>query len=473
VRRSKRILLVEPAYRNKFPPMGLMKIATYHSLLGDAVRFCKGTSVAVRDERWDRVYIATLFTFHWRLTVDTIRFYQRGNAPVVTGGILATLMPEKLEEAVRTPPHVGPLVGDIPKLTDAISGHAKLELLRDELQQRGIDALPPDYGVFDGVEVPYRDTLDSCYLLRSSRGCIRKCDFCAVPALEPTFVERVHLTPAVDYIAAQWGERRNLVLLDDNVLASRAFNEIIDEIRDLGFSKGARLDGRLRSVDFNQGLDIRLLTKPRLRKLAAIALRPLRVAFDDIALTDRYSRLLEEAHDAGFTEISSYVLYNHRDKPEDLYARLQAACQLNSRLSTRIYSFPMKYIPCSATDRTFLGDRWTRRQIRGVQCILNASHGISPRDPAFFARAFGSSVGEFLDIIQMPEDYIIGRSRAEIGKKATAWKKCLGSLSSAEREEALAAVSRGKGTITHRGSSKRVRRFLDHYSGEYPYCERG
>ena len=35
----KSILLIEPPYRNKYPPIGLMKIATYHKMLGDEVTF--------------------------------------------------------------------------------------------------------------------------------------------------------------------------------------------------------------------------------------------------------------------------------------------------------------------------------------------------------------------------------------------------------------------------------------------------
>jgi hypothetical protein len=39
---SRRILLIEPGYRNKYPPMGLMKLATYYRTRGDDVRFWKG-----------------------------------------------------------------------------------------------------------------------------------------------------------------------------------------------------------------------------------------------------------------------------------------------------------------------------------------------------------------------------------------------------------------------------------------------
>src|SRR5580704_16788510 len=40
--KKRKILLIEPNYKNKYPPIGLMKIATYHRILGDDIRFFKG-----------------------------------------------------------------------------------------------------------------------------------------------------------------------------------------------------------------------------------------------------------------------------------------------------------------------------------------------------------------------------------------------------------------------------------------------
>ena len=57
-----RVLLVEPKYKNKYPPMGLMKISTYHKMLGDEVHFVKGTNPSIDAEVWDRIYVTTLFT---------------------------------------------------------------------------------------------------------------------------------------------------------------------------------------------------------------------------------------------------------------------------------------------------------------------------------------------------------------------------------------------------------------------------
>ena len=39
---SRKILLIEPNYKNKFPPIALMKLSTYHKSLGDEVLFYKG-----------------------------------------------------------------------------------------------------------------------------------------------------------------------------------------------------------------------------------------------------------------------------------------------------------------------------------------------------------------------------------------------------------------------------------------------
>jgi len=39
---KKKVLLVEPDYKNKYPPIGLMKISTYHKMIGYDVKFFKG-----------------------------------------------------------------------------------------------------------------------------------------------------------------------------------------------------------------------------------------------------------------------------------------------------------------------------------------------------------------------------------------------------------------------------------------------
>ena len=97
-----RVLLVEPNYKNKYPPMGLMKISTYHKMLDDEVHFVKGYNAQIDSEVWDRIYVTTLFTFDFAIAVETINHYLRLVDDVnslYVGGIMASLMPDKIIEA--------------------------------------------------------------------------------------------------------------------------------------------------------------------------------------------------------------------------------------------------------------------------------------------------------------------------------------------------------------------------------------
>src|SRR3982751_5841910 len=95
---NKNILLIEPGYRNKYPPLGLMKIAQYHGPFGkrDRVRFIKGPESAVLDQAWDRIYVTTLFSFEYSKIAETIDFAIKAtnghSERVFVGGIAASLM---------------------------------------------------------------------------------------------------------------------------------------------------------------------------------------------------------------------------------------------------------------------------------------------------------------------------------------------------------------------------------------------
>ena len=62
---NRNVLLIEPGYKNKYPPLGLMKIAAYHGPFGkrDNVVFVKWEGdPRIKERRWDRVYVTTLFS---------------------------------------------------------------------------------------------------------------------------------------------------------------------------------------------------------------------------------------------------------------------------------------------------------------------------------------------------------------------------------------------------------------------------
>jgi hypothetical protein len=441
----RRILLVEPGYRNKYPPLGLMKISSYHKLKGDIVRFVKGCDRGARAEHWDRVYVSTLFTFHWKATIETIEYYQRAVASpseIFVGGVMATL----LEDEIRATTGVTVVPGliDRPGILD------KGDMCR-------VDLLTPDYRILEDVDYAYG--LCDAYIAYATRGCPNRCKFCAVSSIEPTFVDYLPLVRQIRSVEQLYGPKTDLVLLDNNVLASERFDRIIDDIVRLGFGRGAWLGRKRRHVDFNQGIDIRRLTLEKMAQLARIALNPLRLAFDHIQLRDEYVDRVRMAVNCGITNISNYVLYNYTDTPADLYERLRINVELNRELGIQIYSFPMKYIPLDAKDRGHIGGHWNRRLLRGVQCILLATKGKVGTHPDFFEAAFGRTADEFIEIAMMPEDYIIHRRHHEFNG-AREWRDSFRALTKPQRTKFMEIASGASGGV----DDGQFANLLSHYS---------
>jgi hypothetical protein len=394
---DKKILLVEPAYRNKYPPLGLMKISTYHKNRGDKVFFIKGKLSKKNNEQylktnWDFIYITTLFTFYWNITLDTIKHYKRlfgKTSKIMIGGIMASLMQDEIDREVGIKPHFGIL----PE----------------------VDMLKPDYNLLN--EFNYMPEWDASIGFMT-RGCPNKCEFCAVNKLEADcdINEYVSLKHILD------SRKKDLLLLDNNVLASKNFSQIIEEIMKFGFLKNAKFNGRKRYVDFNQGVDARLLTEEKMKLLSKIGIRPLRIAFDNIRIRDLYINRILLAKKYEIKHLSNFILFNFNDSPRDFYERLRINVELNSKYDLDIFSFPMKFVPLNAKDRKQNGQKtgWTYKELRGLQLILHATHGVVGPKMKFFDTAFGRNPSEFIDILNTrPEEKILYRSKKWLERKFT------------------------------------------------------
>ncbi|PWJ17563.1 radical SAM protein [Jannaschia seohaensis] len=417
---NKNILLVEPGYRNKYPPLGLMKIAQYHGPNGkrDNVRFVKGEDSSAYETAWDRVYITTLFSFEWERTARSIDYaldLVGGQAHrVFVGGIAASLMHESFidEPRWRGVRFIKGLLGEAPAVSLGLDPFEE-ELYADDVNGKPIEDLVPDYSILDHIEYQY--PVNDAYFTYASRGCVRKCAFCGVPKLEGAQRDTNSLSEVVEGVSKLYGEKRDLILMDNNVVASANFKEIIAEIIDLGFERGAKLKrGRYelqRRVDFNQGVDARILCKDPmyLQQLARIALKPLRIAFDHLGVKKPYAQAIRYSADAGLTELSNYMLYNFNDSPADLFERMRLNVTLNEELNIRIFSFPMRYQPVARPDRGHVGKNWNSYYLRSMQVILQATHGIVSGAPEFFRKAFGDTYEEFENILLRPHHYIFNR----------------------------------------------------------------
>lgn len=402
--------------------------------------FYKGCNFELKNFKWDRIYISSLFTFHYSKTIDTIRYYIKSvenTRDIYLGGVMATLMKEKIEQ-----------VFDINVISGLLNEEGKLNLNNDHL----IDTILPDYSIIDQKENPILDydyPTKDCYIAYSTRGCVRKCSFCAVPIIEPVFSNSLSIEHQVNAIKNQFGEKKHLLLMDNNVLASSCFPNIIEEIKSLGFYKDATISYiknnrkivSKRYVDFNQGIDARLLTINKMKLLSEIAISPLRIAFDDIKYKRIYIEKVRLAAEYKIKVLSNYILFNFNDTPEDFYERLKINISLNEEFekigyNTRVWSFPMKFTPVrgeEAITRKFVGSHWNKKLLRGIQCVLLATHGIVGPKKHFFEEAFGKDFDEFKRILLMPEVFII--SRFENQKRAKLLQTRIRKLSESEREE--------------------------------------
>ena len=482
---NKNILLIEPGYKNKYPPLGLMKIAAYHGEYGkkDHVRFIKGEKDrSVLSVNWDRIYITTLFSFEWNAISKSIDFALEvahgDTSKIFVGGIAASLMHERFLEEPRWKGirFIAGLLSDAPGPSLQLDDFEE-ELYSDDLLGTPIEDLTPDYSILDQIAEDYIYPVNDAYFTYASRGCVRKCHFCGVPKLEGAQRDAQSITALVNSINERYGPKRDLMLMDNNVVASPNYKDIIAEIRDLGFVPGAKLarPGRvpvLRRVDFNQGVDARILCKDEmyLKEMSTICIKPLRIAFDHLGVRKPYETAIRMAHHSGLHDLSNYMLYNFKDTPADLYQRMRLNIDLNEQLGIRIFSFPMRYQPTDRPDRGHVGENWTRYQLRSMQIILQATHGIVSGSPDFFKEAFGDSSEAYENLLLMPHHYIFNRNwykelggRAELEEFNSEFSK----LSEYEKNELAQLISSttptGLAGLAGKGSSKRINNLLAFY----------
>lgn len=505
-----RVLLVEPNYKNKYPPMGLMKISTYHKMLGDEVRFVKGFDPEVDEEVWDRIYVTTLFTFDFDTDVQTINHYKllvNDISDLYVGGIMASLMPDKIVAS-----------------TGIERSHILTGLFTDtsvvgDDNNINVDELPLDYDILEQID--YKYPAGDNYFAYTTRGCPNHCSFCAVPILEPSFRVTNNIIDQIKTIDEKYGPKQHLLLLDNNVLNAVDLKGLVDDLCTAGFGRGAKyidpgaynivmmrykngdraefLDKKMavylesfkkriksaelletflqvvigaedaedyaqymldheeelspiiekyrskakraRYLDFNQGVDGRKINDENMEQLARLAIHPLRIAFDDIKLKDMYCEAVRTAHRHGINQISNYILFNYKDKPEDLYERLRVNIKLNEELGIQIFSFPMKYSPINETDRTYIGANWCKKSIRAISAILQVTKGVVAAGSSFFYKAFGNNLREYHEILAMPRELIMFRSYFEENGTTAEWQALYRQLTDEQKDRLMKLVS--------------------------------
>lgn len=174
--------------------------------------------------------------------------------------------------------------------------------------------------------MPDYETFDCNYSLGfTTRGCIRKCKFCKVPRHEGL------IRPHTDIYEFWNRKHKHIVLLDNNILASpEHFKKIAKQIlkEDL-------------SIDFNQGLDIRLIINDNAKILSSLNVQPeYRFAFDDISIKSEVLRGIKTLKKNGINRSMFYVIVGFNSTIEEDMQRLNLLKEHGQR------AYVMRYKSC-------------------------------------------------------------------------------------------------------------------------------
>lgn len=319
-----KVLLVEPNYYTRYPPLGLMKLASYHRSRANEVKLVKGINEDINFDP-DRIEITSLFTYAWKSVHEAIEFYHNAfsDVEIRVGGIYASLMPERIKSFY---PFVNIHTG-----------------LYEELE-----SYLPSYDILSDVEK--WANWDSSIMF-TSRGCIRNCPFCMVPKIEGK------IRSVIDDIQRFiYSGHKKIILWDNNFLASPNWKKIIEDLHDLDLL-----------IDFNQGLDARLINEEKARMLASLRFRLLRLAYDDIKEKKAVTNAVELLSNYGIKKrnISIYTLYNfydsehsYGDNPSTFFDRIRYISKLGC------VSYPMRFEPLYSLQKNqYISPFWTSKQL--------------------------------------------------------------------------------------------------------------
>lgn len=140
----------------------------------------------------------------------------------------------------------------------------------------------------------------------TTRGCIRKCSFCIVPRKEGG------IRIVGDLLDLWDGKSKNVVMLDNNILAlPEHFALVCHQAR----------ENKIR-IDFNQGLDHRLLTDDIAKVIKKAPMIENRFAYDHPSYKSTVQKAFDILDRNGITRSNWYVLVGYNTTPDEDLERL-------------------------------------------------------------------------------------------------------------------------------------------------------
>lgn len=271
-----RIALLDVDGHNGHPNLALMKLSAYHKKKGDTVEWYNAI-----DGHYDIAYLSKVFTH----TADYMEYIHADR--IEKGGTGYSLTKELPKEA---------------------------------------DLLQPDYSIYPSI-----DSKTAYGFL--TRGCPNKCNWCIVPKKEG------NVRPYMDVEEIAINRRTNLILMDNNILASDYGLQQIEKIIKLGLK-----------VDFNQAMDARLVTPEVGKMLARVKwIKRIRFGCDTEQQIEHCEKAIELIDGSGYKGEYFFYCMLHGDIRENLSrvnhwknrgSRYLPHCQPYLDFNSRIQNIP-------------------------------------------------------------------------------------------------------------------------------------
>lgn len=216
---NKRIGLIDVDGRN-FPNLALMKISAWHKAKGDSVEWYE----PMYSGHFDKVYLSKVFSFtpEFEYPIDADEVERGGSGYCIS----------------------------------LVNGKEVFDKSNDRELPHEVEHIYPDYSLYPEL------TKDTAYGFLT-RGCPRGCDFCIVGKKEG------RCSVKVADLSEFWRGQKKIVLCDPNLLACKDWRSLLQSL----------IDSRA-EVDFNQGLDIRLMTEEKAKMLSLVRIKEIHFAWD-------------------------------------------------------------------------------------------------------------------------------------------------------------------------------------------------